>query len=52
MGGDEVLDKFLQLFPVHLEERLTDGHPHRNLVRIPDPVDHQGNGMWAPEDVP
>ena len=52
MGGDEVLDKFLELFPVHLLERLTDGHPHRNLVWIPDPVDHQGNGMWAPEDVP
>ena len=49
--ADEVLHELLQLLAVHLEQRLTDGHPDWHLVRVPDPVDGESHNMLAPEDI-
>jgi hypothetical protein len=35
MRGDEILDKFLELLPVHLEQRFADGDSNRDLVSVP-----------------
>ena len=51
MRGDEILDKLLQLLPVHLQQRLADGDPHRDGGRVPYPVDCQRHHVQAPEDV-
>ena len=48
---DQILDEFLKLLPVHLQESLADGNSHRDLVRVPDPEDGEGHHMLAPEDV-
>ena len=49
--GYQVLDKFLQLLPVHLQQRLADGDSHRDGGRVPYPVDCQRHHVQAPEDV-
>ena len=40
------------MLPVHLEQGFTYGNPDRNLVRVPDPVDGEGDHVLAPEYIP
>lgn len=48
---DQILHQFLQLVPVHLEERLGDREPQLHLLGPPDAVQRQGHHMGAVKDI-
>lgn len=48
---DQILHEFLQLVPVHLEERLGDGQPQLHLLSPADAVQREGHHVGAVEDV-